>query len=157
MRRGVIGWLLVVMQFVLLIALVLLPRESPTLLRMVVGVPIGAAGVVLGMVSLRHLGSALTPTPVPIEGAGLRTDGAYRYVRHPIYSSILLMAIGYAVVVGSVWTWIGVAVLLGFFLAKSRWEDAMLAAAYGAQWQDWAARTGALAPHIRSGREGRAS
>ncbi|MBI1349845.1 MAG: isoprenylcysteine carboxylmethyltransferase family protein [Actinomycetales bacterium] len=154
MNRGVIGWLLVAAQFVLLIALVLLPREVPTLARLAVGVPLAAAGIVLGLVSFRHLGNALTPTPVPIEGAGLRTSGAYRYVRHPIYSSILLMAAGYACMVGTAWTWVGVGVLVVFFLAKSRWEDALLAEAYGPQWTDWASHTGALVPRMNRGGQG---
>ena len=148
MHRGILGWTLVAVQFVLLVAVVLLPRTTPTLPRMAIGVPIIAAGAALGLVAFRHLGSALTATPVPIEGAGLRTDGAYRYVRHPIYSSILLMAIGYAIVMGSIWTWLGVAVLGAFFVMKSRWEDSLLAETYGEVWVRWAEGTGALTPRI---------
>lgn len=148
MHRGTLGWTLVTIQFVLLIAVVLLPRTTPTLPRMAIGVPIIAAGVALGLIAMLHLGSALTPTPVPIEGAGLRTGGAYRYVRHPIYSSILLMAIGYAIVMGSVWTWVGVAVLAVFFVVKSRWEDSLLAAEYGELWLEWSEGTGALVPRL---------
>ncbi len=149
MNRGVIGWLLVTVQFVLLVGLVLLPRESPTLLRMAIGVPLIAAGILLGLVAMRHLGTALTPTPVPIEGAGLRTDGAYRRVRHPIYSAVLLMAVGYATMMGSAWTWLGVGVLAVFFLVKSRWEDSLLAETYADDWAEWASRTGALLPRWR--------
>lgn len=146
MTRRTIGWALVALQFILLIALLLLPHRSPSLLGLAVGVPLIAAGAVLGFVALRHLGSALTPTPVPIEGAGLRTDGLYRWVRHPIYSAILLMALGYVVLMGTWWSVGGLVVLLLFFWGKSRWEDRLLREQYGAEWDSWAARTGALLP-----------
>lgn len=150
MTRSRIGWLLVALQFVLLAVLVLLPWRTPTLLSLAVGVPIAAAGIVLGLAASRRLGRALTPTPVPIEGAGLRTDGAYARVRHPIYSAVLLLALGFVIAVGSVWSLGCALVLLVFFIVKSRWEDRLLHAEYGAQWEAWAARTGGLVPRIGS-------
>ena len=146
MTRSRIGWLLVVVQFVLLAVLVFLPWRAPTLLSLALGVPIAAAGVVLGLSASRRLGRALTPTPVPIAGAGLRTTGAYARVRHPIYSAVLLLALGFVIAVGSAWSWACVLVLLLFFLVKSRWEDRLLHAEYGSEWETWAARTGALIP-----------
>jgi protein-S-isoprenylcysteine O-methyltransferase Ste14 len=140
------GWVLVAVQFALLAVLVLLPWRSPTLLSLAVGVPLAAAGILLGLLASRRLGSALTPTPVPIQGAGLRTDGVYASVRHPIYSAVLLLALGFIVAVGSWWTAAGGLVLLLFFVLKSRWEDRLLQAEYGAEWDAWAARTGALIP-----------
>lgn len=149
MTRARLGWLLVVLQFVLLIVIVLLPHRSATLLSLVVGVPLMAAGVVLGLAASRRLGSALTPTPVPIAEAGLRTDGVYAYLRHPIYSAILVAALGFTIALGSWWTLAGVVVLAVFFTIKYRWEDRLLAQEYGTAWQEWAARTGALVPRIR--------
>ena len=146
MKRGAIGWLLVVMQFLLLLVLILLPWREPTVLSIAVGLVLVIAGGTLGLVAGRHLGRALTPTPVPIAGAGLRTDGAYRFVRHPIYSAVLLMVLGYVIAVGSLWTAGGALVLLVFFVLKSRWEDGLLREQYGEEWTAWAAHTGALLP-----------
>jgi protein-S-isoprenylcysteine O-methyltransferase Ste14 len=146
MDRRLIGWLLVILQFVLLIVLVLLPRREPTLLSMAIGVPILAAGLVLGLQAMRRLGPALTPTPVPISDAGLRTTGPYRYVRHPIYTSILLMGLGYVIVAGTWASVAGLAALLLLFWGKSSWEDRLLHAEYGTAWEEWAGRTGALVP-----------
>jgi protein-S-isoprenylcysteine O-methyltransferase Ste14 len=147
--QRVIGWALVALQFVLLVALVVVPRREPNWPTSVLGALIVLAGVALGFVAFRALGSALTPTPVPIEGVGLRTDGLYAYVRHPIYSAVLLMVVGYLVALGSLWS-VGVALaLIVFFWLKSRWEDQLLAAAYGAEWTAWAAQTGALIPRHR--------
>jgi len=146
MTRPTIGWMLVIVQFVLLLVLILLPWRTPSPPSIVVGLAVAAAGAILGLVSGRRLGRALTPTPVPVEGAGLRTDGPYRWVRHPIYSAVLLMVAGYVVAIGSVWTAAGAAVLLVFFVLKSRWEDGLLHEKYGDEWTAWAARTGALIP-----------
>lgn len=146
MDRRALGWVLVAVQFALLIVIVLLPHREPTLLSLAVGVPLIAAGIVLGLVSGRRLGRALTPTPVPVKDAGLRTDGPYRFVRHPIYSAILLAVTGFVIALGSLWTLLGAVVLLAFFLVKSRWEDGLLSEEYGAAWAAWAARTGALVP-----------
>ena len=148
MTRGRIGWSLVALQFVLLIALVLLPHRPPTLLSLAIGVPLIAAGVVLGLLASRTLGRALTPTPVPIAQAGLRTDGVYALVRHPIYSAICLAAAGFVIAVGSWWTLACAVVLVAFFLLKSRWEDSLLREEYGDEWRAWAARTGALVPRV---------
>jgi protein-S-isoprenylcysteine O-methyltransferase Ste14 len=149
MNRGAIGWLLVVVQFLLLLVLILLPWRAPTVLSVAVGLVLVIAGGLLGLIAGRHLGRALTPTPVPIPGAGLRTDGAYRFVRHPIYSAVLLMVAGYVIAVGSLWTAVGAVVLLVFFVLKSRWEDGLLREQYGEEWTAWAARTGALVPRPR--------
>jgi protein-S-isoprenylcysteine O-methyltransferase Ste14 len=148
-KRSTVGWLLVILQFVLLLVLILLPHRTPSAWSLIVGVLVGVAGVVLALSASRTLGRGLTPTPVPISGAGLRTDGAYRHVRHPIYSAVLLLVLGFVVAVGTIWTAVGALVLLVFFLAKSRWEDRLLRAEYGDEWSAWAARTGAIIPKPR--------
>ena len=149
MKRGTVGWLLVAVQFLLLLVLILLPWRSPSALSIAVGLVLVVAGAFLGLVAGRRLGRALTPTPVPVAGAGLRTDGAYRWVRHPIYSAVLLMVLGYVIAIGSIWSAACAVVLLVFFVLKSRWEDGLLREQYGDEWTAWAARTGALVPRLR--------
>lgn len=151
------GWALVAVQGVLLVALVLLPRRAVSPIPLIVGIILVAAGASLLLVAFRRLGNALTATPVPIEGAGLRTSGPYAWVRHPIYSALLLMVLGYVIAVGSVWGWVWGALIVIFFWVKSRWEDRLLAAEYGAEWTQWSLTTGALVPRLtrRGSRDGR--
>jgi protein-S-isoprenylcysteine O-methyltransferase Ste14 len=85
---------------------------------------------------------------VPIHGAGLRTDGVYRRVRHPIYSAVLLLVLGFVVALGSIWSVIWAVLIVVFFVLKSRWEDGLLREEYDEQWSAWAARTGAIIPRI---------
>lgn len=147
MERTRTGWVLVVVQFVLLIALVLTPHRDFTVgSRMIVGLVLLFGGLALGTAAVSRLGRALTPNPVPLEGATLRIAGPYRWVRHPIYVAVILAAAGWTLAVGSWWTVAVLGVLIVFFVAKSRWEDRMLAEQYGQRWHDWAATTGAFLP-----------
>jgi protein-S-isoprenylcysteine O-methyltransferase Ste14 len=144
--QRIIGWGLVALQFALLIALVVVPRRDVQPIWLIVGGTMLLAGAVLGWFAFRALGRALTPTPVPIADAGLRTTGIYAHVRHPIYTAVLLMVFGYVIAIGSWWS-AGIAgVLVVFFIVKSRWEDRLLAEVYGEEWSAWAARTQALIP-----------
>lgn len=142
------GWTLVAVQGVLLVLLVVLPHRSPSVPAVVAGLVLIAAGAAVLLVAFRVLGRALTPTPVPVAGAGLRTDGPYRWVRHPIYTGVLLAAAGFTVALGSWWTAGAWLVLLVFFWGKWRWEDRLLSGRYGAEWSAWAARTGAIVPGL---------
>lgn len=147
--RDVFGWLLVVVQFILLALLALAGWHLHSWPFIIIGLVIAALGIYLGLKAFVSLGSALTPTPVPLRGAELRVSGVYAWIRHPIYSAIVLTALGLLIAAGSSrgwWVWI---VLVVFFLLKSRWEDVLLARAHGAEWELWAARTGALIPKGR--------
>lgn len=144
--RTRVGWIVVLVQAVLLVLLVVVPRVPLSPGRLVAGLIIIVLAGLLGAWSGMRLGSALTPTPVPIPGAELRTDGPYALVRHPIYAAVLLAAVGYTVALGSWWTLLTLALLTGFFIVKYRWEDRMLREVHGEQWATWARSTGALLP-----------
>ena len=124
------------LQFALLAAIAavgLLTRGSwPEPVQRVAGV-LGAvllvAGAVVAVLALTGLGSALTAVPAPIEGERLRTGGIYAVVRHPIYGSLILMSVGFALLT-SPWA-VPVAVLLAVVLdLKRRVEEDFLTAAY---------------------------
>jgi len=97
MNTGVIGWVWVAGQAVLLGALILLPGgetwSTPLIVRTIANV-LFFGGVLLAVIAGTRLGSALTPTPVPTKAGSLATTGLYRYVRHPIYSGVLMIVAG---------------------------------------------------------------
>ncbi len=132
-NRQLTGWALVGVQALLIGALVVLPGRddwaTPSWLNTVGSVLLLSGFAVMVAASLR-LGRALTPTPVPTKHGQLTTSGLYRYVRHPIYSGVLLVVAGMAVPSGS---WISATVAattVVFFNAKARWEEARLAERY---------------------------
>jgi protein-S-isoprenylcysteine O-methyltransferase Ste14 len=148
-RDSTLGWLLVSVQVVVFIVFALLPTRSPSVLSIMLGVPVIVGGGVFLVWAFKSLGNALTANPVPLSHASLRTGGAFRVVRHPIYTGLLIALLGYVILMGSWWTLAWWVITVLFFLGKSRWEDSLLAVKYGVTWQMWAGNTPALIPFIR--------
>ena len=120
------GWALVGVQGLLFLAVLagaLATGVGPRLPRALLA---GNLIVVLGAIGLlaaaRHLGKALTPIPIP-NHTGLVAHGLYRWMRHPIYTFVLVAALGAAVGAGTVLGYAAVAVLALFFEMKTRLEE----------------------------------
>jgi protein-S-isoprenylcysteine O-methyltransferase Ste14 len=152
-RRSVhpaLAWALVAVQFVLLVGLALAPRgelwqRSATVLA--IALAFVAAGVVVAVVAGAGLGRALTPSPIPREGGELTTSGVYALVRHPIYSGLILLGMGLAII-GASWMHVVLLVaLVALLSAKARVEERMLLARFPA-YAEYAARVGRLAPGL---------
>lgn len=135
-KRG--EWYLV-LQTALFVLLVFGPRFLPGQTSLITPWPwfVLLAGVVLFLVGFLlaacgavSLGKNLSPLPHPKEQSGLVVSGVYRIVRHPIYSGITFMALGWGLWLES-WLVIGYALLiLIFFDIKSRREEFWLAEKY---------------------------
>lgn len=57
-------------------------------------------GVVAGRAA-RDLRASLSPFPRPVAGAQFTESGAYRHIRHPIYSGLVLAALGWGARIAS--------------------------------------------------------
>jgi protein-S-isoprenylcysteine O-methyltransferase Ste14 len=95
-----------------------------------------AAAAVLGLVGLalfaggsQRLGRQLTPFPKPIESGDIKRDGAYRFVRHPIYGGVLMLAAAWALVASPL-ALIPLALACVFLDLKRRREEAWLCSSY---------------------------
>lgn len=151
MNKTAIGWAFVGAQALFLGALVLLPSRAdwptPPWFRTIGWSVMMAGFIVMAIASLR-LGAALTPTPVPSGRGTLTTTGLYRYVRHPIYSGVLLIVVGLTMRSGS---WISLAIgvaTIAFFDRKAKWEEARLAETF-ADYREYASRTPRFVPRFR--------
>jgi protein-S-isoprenylcysteine O-methyltransferase Ste14 len=82
------------------------------------------------------------------EGHELVTSGPYRWVRHPIYSGLLLMALGWAVWRGRYSGFWGLAVLLLLFWIKARAEEQLMIQHFGDAYRSYKARVKALIPYV---------
>ncbi len=86
-----------------------------------------ASGLAVLAAGLRALGRRnLTPLPEPRAEAVLVTHGIYARVRHPIYSGVMLAALGWALAWQSLPAGILAVLLPAFFAAKARNEEARL-------------------------------
>jgi len=129
--RGV-GWVLA--QFVLMGVVVvswLAARDLPSSALVVVGAALGVAGVVLGGWAAATLGSSLTPFPRPKPDGELVTSGPFAFVRHPIYTALLLFFAGGSLLFER-WALLGVAALAVLWTLKARVEERHLARAFPA-------------------------
>ena len=149
-RERITGWAAVAAQFGAIAGIALSPGDPSSVPSWVptVGWVLVVAGVLVMLMAFVNLGSALTPTPVPIEGAGLRTSGLYARVRHPIYSGLLMLAAGLVLRSPGVWPVFWFVVLVIILSVKAGWEERMLSVAYPAYAQ-YLGRTGRFVPRLR--------
>jgi protein-S-isoprenylcysteine O-methyltransferase Ste14 len=129
------GFAYVALQFVLLGVLLTAPRlpdpyGALTPFISLLGLVLMAlAGVVL-LVSFVALGNSLTASPLPKQRGQLVTTGVYAYVRHPIYSGLLLLSLGVVLDAGW-WPQLVVALMLFLLLRiKAQFEESLLRKAY---------------------------
>ena len=92
----------------------------------VLGAGICMLGLLLSLIAAMNLGKNLTPLPCPKKDAQLVEVGLYRFVRHPIYSGVLLVALGWLLVYPSALVLMYVLALFVFFEMKTRKEEIWL-------------------------------
>lgn len=147
-RDRVVAWAILAVQLILLAAVFLLPRGSTW--SVPAWVSAGAAvlatvGLVVVVVGLVQLGRSVTPLPIPVTGGKLRTTGLYRWVRHPVYSGLMALAVGSAIPSGSVAVAVAAVALVAWLRFKAGWEEPRLARRYSG-YAAYAARTPRFIP-----------
>jgi len=58
------------------------------------GILIIIIAFIIILVSIKDLGRNLSPFPRPIKNSNLITTGIYRFIRHPMYYSLIFISIG---------------------------------------------------------------
>ena len=91
-----------------------------------IGCYVALFGITVITLAILQLNRNLTPFPSPKEDGTLIQTGLYKFVRHPIYSGIILCTIGFGTSQESIWKiGIGVSLWILFFF-KSKYEEKML-------------------------------
>lgn len=126
------AWSYVLVQAVLLVLIIFLsPSLGPQILRFAllgwICEWLGIVGILICASSLRR---SLTAVPIPKADGKLSTTGLYRYVRHPMYTSVLLFALGIALQSGNAIKYLLVIALYGLFYKKSVYEEKYLRMKY---------------------------
>jgi protein-S-isoprenylcysteine O-methyltransferase Ste14 len=103
-------------------------------------------GIGIAMWARYHLGEYWSARITIKVDHKLIDSGPYAYIRHPIYSGILLALIGTALAVGN---WRGVIaffLILVVYVLKARREESLLTRELGETYQEYRNRTGMLIP-----------
>ena len=139
-RNNSRGEYLVLLQGALLTGFAILPVyqlpglkiQSTQLLALtsIVASILGLGGLILIIKGLIDLGKNLTPLPYPIENGELVQTGIYGIVRHPLYSGLILAALGWTLFQMSISHLIGTAILIIFFDIKASREETWLTEKY---------------------------
>ena len=160
-REIATAWGFVLVQAVLIVTVVVWPQGDawPVTGSVArageIGSGLGVALMVAAAVSLRR---GLTAAPLPNAHARLRTAGAYRFARHPIYTGLLLFTLSQVASSGS-WTCAGAGLALVVLInMKARWEEERLVRRF-ADYHEYARRTPRFIPGwpTRSRRSGSSS
>ncbi|WP_079735051.1 methyltransferase family protein [Salegentibacter salegens] len=102
-------------------------------------------GFLIVLTAILQLNTNLSPFPKPKENASLITTGIFKYIRHPIYSGILIFLFFLSLYFASTYK-IGITVLLLIlFLFKSVYEEEQLWLKYP-NYRDYRQHTGRFFP-----------
>ena len=146
----------VVIQVILFAIIFLIPFVGPdfdswprpwTTLGVLLGILLGLTGMILAFAGLFRLGNNLTAVPHPKENATFVESGAYRLVRHPIYSGIIMAAFGWGFFMNNLLVLILAALLFLFFDIKTRREERWLCAKFG-EYSEYQLRVRKLIPFL---------
>ena len=145
-RGSLVSWALVAAQGLLFLGIVVLPSSwGPTVHSFPsLGLAAIAVGIAGSAAAAWYLGRALTPVPEP-NGAGMSARGIYAWVRHPMYSSVIIAALGVAAVRRAFFAWLLAVALIPFFELKTRREERFLIGEYQG-YAEYASRTGKFIP-----------
>jgi protein-S-isoprenylcysteine O-methyltransferase len=111
-----------------------------------------AIGIALAVWARFYIGQNWSSAVTIKVGHQLVRSGPYAWVRHPIYSGLLLAMIGTALALRESRGLVATVVLWLAFWLKSRMEEHFMLKAFGAEYEDYTRSTGALVPRLSVGR-----
>jgi protein-S-isoprenylcysteine O-methyltransferase Ste14 len=122
-----------------------LPESDPLVIA---GFVIQLGAFALAVWARRHLGSNWSANIAAKVDHSLIRSGPYQIVRHPIYSVMLGMFLGTALISGEVHALLGLIVMSMAYYRKIRLEEQALRATFGAEYEDYQQSSSALIPGV---------
>jgi protein-S-isoprenylcysteine O-methyltransferase Ste14 len=114
---------------------------------MLTGITLILVGVAILTLGFRHLGSALSVLPKPVDNTALVVHGIYAYVRHPFYVGVALVLVGFSVAMDSFVGLVMCVPLVVVLDLKSRREEVWLRQRYPG-YASYASRTKRFVPYV---------
>lgn len=125
-----------------------IPRLDHDALR-AVGTAVAVVGMLATVAAQRQMGESWRIGVDPAERTGLVTHGIFGHVRNPIFTAMLIGAIGFTLMVGN---WVAVAGLVALVAALEvqvrAVEEPYLARIHGDAYDDYAATAGRFLPGV---------
>ena len=132
------------------------PREvlrarifNPSIVTNALGVAITLAGVAFAIWARAYLGGNWSSAVTVKVGHQLIRTGPYRWVRHPIYTGMILALLGTAMERGQVRGVIAVVLVYAGFKMKSKIEERAMTNTFGDAYTEYRRTTGAIVPRLR--------
>lgn len=115
----------------------------------IIGVVVIVLGAITRWIAIIQLSSAFTVDVAISNNHKLKTDGIYKYVRHPSYSGLLLIMVGFAISLNSVISLIGIALpMLAAILYRIYVEEQILISEFGDTYTNYKTHTSKILPGI---------
>jgi protein-S-isoprenylcysteine O-methyltransferase Ste14 len=125
---------------------ILILRSSPVI--DIISVSLCLLGLGVGLWARRTLAGNWDSLPAIKKNHELVQDGPYRFVRHPIYSGVLLMFLGTALEIGMLGSMVSFIVLFTGFWIKLTEEENLMIQHFKGKYLDYKKRTRALVPYL---------
>ncbi|PZF71704.1 hypothetical protein DN068_16680 [Taibaiella soli] len=127
--------------------------HNPIFTSYAVAMNVGLGVIILGMVLrfavIRSLGRYFTVDVTIREGHQLKTDGIYRYLRHPSYAASLISFAGFGISLNNYLSLLMLVVLIGAaFFYRVKVEERALIEQFGDDYINYMKRSKRLIPFI---------
>jgi protein-S-isoprenylcysteine O-methyltransferase Ste14 len=106
------------------------------------------AGSILRLAAVFVLGRRFSGLVAIQPDHKLKTDGLYRYIRHPSYSGLIASMIGYVLIFRSMIGLALIVLLLLCLLSRMNDEERFLEAHFGEEYRNYRLRTRRLVPFV---------
>jgi protein-S-isoprenylcysteine O-methyltransferase Ste14 len=110
------------------------------------GLLITLVGIAISLWARQSLGGNWSSVVTLKDDHELIRQGPYRWIRHPIYTGILVAVLGTAMIKGHLRGWLGLVILFAGFYFKARREESFLRQEFGAGFEEHTQRTGMFLP-----------
>lgn len=114
-----------------------------------IGLGVIILGMILRFIAIRSLGRYFTVDVTIREGHQLKTDGVYRYLRHPSYAASLISFAGFGISLNNYFSLLMLVVLVGAaFFYRVKVEEKALIGQFGDEYRDYMKRSKRFIPFI---------
>jgi|SRR5690625_1045588 len=142
----------VAIQFLILFLFIVFPNLVPFKFPKFIfwlGIILSLSGFILFLISAKTLGKSLSLYPTPSPKSELVTGGIFSYIRHPIYSSLLLFLLGISLSFAGLVKFVLFLAALILFSKKADYEESRLILKYP-EYEVYKKQTGKFFPKLKS-------